>query len=307
MKFVDGHPSTRCALREWSGDLPLITASFYFWNSGTELQKSQEGLLRSLLYEILSKAPDLIPVVCDSRWNSTIVACDSRWNSTITHYRPWQLTELGQTFKRLREQVSLSLKFCFFIDGLDEYEGDKLEMITVFKDMVVLSNIKLCLASRPWNIYEDAFGQDFDHKLYLQDLTQEDIALFARSHLAHSDNGSQRYESLILEIVLRAQGVFLWVFLAVRFIQEGLINGDTILILDRRLRMFPTELEPFFEYMINSVDFVYQGHMACIFQVALIVRDSLLLLTYSFLDEEVSDFAIWLAVNSLEENEICRR
>ena len=295
MKFVNNHALTKQALRKWSGDLPLVTASFYFWNSGTDLQKSQEGLLRSLLYEIMTKCPELISVICDSQWNL---------NSNISRQRPWQLSELSQAFQKLKEQISVPIKFCFFIDGLDEYEGDKPEMINVLKNMAASPNIKLCLASRPWNIYEDAFGQDLDRKLSLQDLTREDIAVFTRSKLLHRNDGSQNFKNLILEIVKRAQGVFLWVFLVVRSIQEGLDNGDTISILDRRLRMLPTELEPFFEHIINSVDPVYQGHMSCAFQVALSAKNPLLLLTYSFLDEEDPDFALQLVVKELEQDEI---
>jgi myo-inositol catabolism protein IolC len=48
-------------LIRWAGDKILITASFYFWNSGTELQKSQVGLLQSILHEALTRQQDLIP------------------------------------------------------------------------------------------------------------------------------------------------------------------------------------------------------------------------------------------------------
>ena len=37
-------------LAHWAGDTDLVTVFFYFWNPGTELQKSARGLLCSLLY-----------------------------------------------------------------------------------------------------------------------------------------------------------------------------------------------------------------------------------------------------------------
>ncbi|KAI1273204.1 hypothetical protein F5Y07DRAFT_391479 [Xylaria sp. FL0933] len=65
MKFICGHRTTVELLRVWAGSKRLITAKFFFWNAGTALQKSREGLLRSLLFEILRKCPELIPRVSE--------------------------------------------------------------------------------------------------------------------------------------------------------------------------------------------------------------------------------------------------
>lgn len=53
MKFIYSHPSTQVALRKWAGKSKLVVASFFFWLSGTRMQKSQDGLLQSSLHEIL--------------------------------------------------------------------------------------------------------------------------------------------------------------------------------------------------------------------------------------------------------------
>lgn len=67
LKMVCQSPRTINHLTVWKGDLDLYMAHF-FWNSGTNLQKSQVGLLRSLLYDILSKVPQLIPVLFPFQW-----------------------------------------------------------------------------------------------------------------------------------------------------------------------------------------------------------------------------------------------
>jgi len=54
MKFIRGHRLLNQNLQVWSGEQPLITAHFYFWNAGTNDQKSQDGLMRSLLFQCLS-------------------------------------------------------------------------------------------------------------------------------------------------------------------------------------------------------------------------------------------------------------
>jgi hypothetical protein len=68
LKLVCRHPRTISHLAVWKGDLDLYITQFFFWSSGTSLQKSQVGLLRSLLYDILSKVPHLIPVLFPSQW-----------------------------------------------------------------------------------------------------------------------------------------------------------------------------------------------------------------------------------------------
>ena len=50
---------TREMLAEWCPARRLLTPTFFFWNTGNQLQKSVNGLLRSLLYQIISECPEL--------------------------------------------------------------------------------------------------------------------------------------------------------------------------------------------------------------------------------------------------------
>ncbi|TKA83739.1 hypothetical protein B0A55_00086 [Friedmanniomyces simplex] len=52
MKFLADHEQTMDMLRGWASPKALVMASFYFSNSGTMMQKSQEGLLQSLLLQV---------------------------------------------------------------------------------------------------------------------------------------------------------------------------------------------------------------------------------------------------------------
>ncbi|KAJ5377639.1 uncharacterized protein N7496_005048 [Penicillium cataractarum] len=54
-------PGCKPYLDKWAGGKKLVIASFYFWNFGSRLQRTRAGLFRSLLYGILSLAPELIP------------------------------------------------------------------------------------------------------------------------------------------------------------------------------------------------------------------------------------------------------
>ena len=63
MKYLVQSPQTDVVLHNWAGGRELYVASFYFWVTGTRMQKSQEGLLQSIVYGILSQEPALIPIV----------------------------------------------------------------------------------------------------------------------------------------------------------------------------------------------------------------------------------------------------
>jgi hypothetical protein len=68
MKFIYENPATEEHLHVWSKDTPLSVAGFFFWWAGTAKQKSQEGLLRTLLYSLLRQMPILVPYVFPSQW-----------------------------------------------------------------------------------------------------------------------------------------------------------------------------------------------------------------------------------------------
>ncbi len=86
MKYLYKQSRTNKALQVWAGTKKLVTASYFFWIGGKEIQKSQDGLLCSLLDDILTKCPALIPAVASSRWQSSIQG--------VSNTYPWTRFEL---------------------------------------------------------------------------------------------------------------------------------------------------------------------------------------------------------------------
>lgn len=106
------------------------------------MQKSQEGLFQSLLFQILRRCPDLILVIWESRWRD-----DSIYGEKSD---PWTLEELDDAFVTIAKQHMPDFRFCMFIDGLDKYEGRPDDIIDKFQHLAEAESVKLCLASRPW-------------------------------------------------------------------------------------------------------------------------------------------------------------
>ena len=309
IKHLIDNPETVGNLRSWSQTTPLVTASFFFWALGGPMQKSQRGLLQSLLYELLAKCPELISVTLPSRWRQMGFR-ELESNSNV-----WTLQELLEALRRFREYGMTSNKFCFFIDGLDEYEGDHQMLIDFVKELVQSPNVKLCVSSRPWNVFEAAFGHNSMRKVYVQDLNERDILRYVRDKLEVRFDFQEmkgldaRFDEIIAELVNKAQGVFLWVHLVVRSLIEGLQNCDRIVDLQRRLRDFPSDLEQYFQHIFDSLDSIYQAQMARAFHVALATSRPMTLLNYWFLDVEEEDpqFALKYEIRSLSETETLSR
>jgi hypothetical protein len=283
MKYIYNDPRTLEMLRVWSSDAPLITSAFYFWNSGANIQMSHIGLLQSVLYQILVKQPQFIPRLFPSRWEAY----------SLFGYDPEPLSEkeLQRAFKLLSKENPTGTNFCFFIDGLDEYDGNHTDLNNLFKEVACSRNIKLCISSRPWNIFEDAFGnRSF---LMLQDLTLKDIQIYVSSsfknHAGFTELEKREPDfsrQLKDHIVEKASGVFLWVHLVVKSLLAGLLNGDRVSDLERRLDLLPPDLEHLYDKMLNSLDPFYYSHASQLFQLIRAAQRPPTLLDLYFADEE---------------------
>ncbi|KAG0652892.1 hypothetical protein D0Z07_0177 [Hyphodiscus hymeniophilus] len=277
MRYICESEETRKRLLTWAGMTPLTMGIFFFWNSGTIEQRSQIGLLRSLLHDVLSRHTELIPIVMPSVWARTY-SHEIRPSSYDT---PEVLTMelLTKAFKALVKQDLVPMKLCLFIDGLDEYEGDPADLADLFIDLGTSDRVKACLSSRPMVAYEYAFKTS--SIIRLQNLTFEDIRLYVDDKL----HANRRYQQLALqeseeapalveEIVTKADGVFLWVKLVVKSILIGLGNRDEIVDLQRRLRELPSDLEALFRNMlIDRIDAFYQTKASMVFQMVRASRE----------------------------------
>jgi hypothetical protein len=228
-------------------------ASFFFWKPGSPLQKSLAGLLRSLLHDTLKACPELIPEVLPKYWNQM-------------KSMPWQVQtelhlpapEVRAAFGRLIERRSLYKKhcFCFFIDGLDEYEGTYQEdckaMVELLRGWTEFApaDVKICVSSREYNVFMNAFSPD--RRLRLQDLTRKDMENYVQDKLRHIPDEAN-VTSLVNSITEKAQGIFLWVAIVVKRMRELVENGSKLTTLERELDLLPQELDDLFEHILKSL------------------------------------------------------
>jgi hypothetical protein len=286
MRFICEDPRTDNLLNEWSSSGLLIRATHFFWNSGTPDQRSYQGLLRALLFDILRRARHLIRVVFSDKW-----AAHQR--QMLPSLESWTLPRLIKAFDLLFQKAGTRLRFCLFVDGLDEYDGDPFDIIDLFMRISQFPNVKLCLSSRP--LYDFVKSFRAFPTLRLQDLNFEDIKQYVDDKLGanHQMQELQRKKpeqapKLSQEIIDKADGVFLWVRLVVFSLLRGLRNSDQVSDLQRRLRILPPSLEDLFSHILGCLEPVYLKQSSRIFQIfaaARLTGGSLTSLELSFAEE----------------------
>jgi len=153
MKYLSSAERTRHSLQRWAGLKKLVFAQFFFWNSGSQFQRSLEGLYRAMLWEVLRACPKLTSTVSSSLWDQN--ALDHRGK----HF-PLTLPWLKHAFDMMIQDSRMlqGHRFCFFIDGLDEYDGDHWKLSKSLKEWGVSQNVKICVSSRPYNEFEQSFS-----------------------------------------------------------------------------------------------------------------------------------------------------
>ncbi|CZR67693.1 uncharacterized protein PAC_17592 [Phialocephala subalpina] len=329
MKYLISHHEVQRSLAMWSGQRTLLCAHFFFWYTGTLMQKSQAGLIRSLLHQIVTQIfststepTDIIRCALPEVWERLArmqekhmqdIAAGKRVGSFLSGFRdswyPWTLTELKECLGRLIQETSQTFKLCLFVDGLDEFDGDHAEIVTLFKHVASFPHTKLCVSSRPLLIFEQEF-EKFP-KLRLQGLTRDDIKLYAYDKLcAHrrilqlSRQDPIFLGQLVTEVLEMSSGVFLWVTLAVRSLLQGLSNSDSVLDLQKRLRELPPELDDLYSLMLASIQPKFYIEQASrLFQIVYQAESPISALALSWADDLDTELALKAPVGPVDTRE----
>lgn len=186
MNFIVEDDRTEGLLQTWATSGQVCIAQHFFWIAETSLQKNHQGMLQDLLYQILNSDHSLVPVVCRKRWQSkNVVAQD------------WTTKELSDVLRAVVDQTHQHL--CLFLDGLDEYFPDVEHdvLMSFLQKLASRSNVKILVSSRPWRMFESAFGH-IPNRLHLEDVTQKDIFKYTRSRLISAyDHGPKSFYILL--------------------------------------------------------------------------------------------------------------
>lgn len=252
MKFIAQNSKTRDLIHDFQHRAQEITASFFFHFRGSAMQKSFEGVLRSLINQILENVPSLFSIL------KPILPPKKKGNEV----RIWTILGLEQCLMALLEQNVSKIDMCLFFDALDEFDGHHSFICSFLKRLVnlrpaSLTRVKLCFSSRPWDIFTTNFGDCRGFKI--QDHTESDIRDYCIHSLSHEAYGIGHdivhVEELVLDIIARAEGVFLWVKLVLAQLVQQQSQQHPLSLADMQetIRSLPTELDDFYIFIIDRI------------------------------------------------------
>ncbi|RYP29607.1 hypothetical protein DL767_006659 [Monosporascus sp. MG133] len=253
MKYLGRDSVVRKDLETWAEGFKLVVVGMYFWGSDDLLQKSLKGFYMSILYHTLRQCPELISVIFP-RSSGEALSSDAA---------EVQISELESAFSRLIElRNSETYRFCYFVDGLDEYDGDALEHRKLAEKLMAWADsraVKVVCSARPHTVFLDLFNRA-GLSISFHQLTQSDIRDFAKSQFKTYLGAPELREAketcldITEDIVSRADGVFLWASLVVRSLINGALEHENGECLRKRLQDCPDDLNSLFRKMLDKID-----------------------------------------------------
>ena len=212
---------------------PDLIISFFFNARGQLLERSIEGMYRSLLYQLLSTYPDLQSILEDSKLIPTNLG----------------KSPLLEDLKEILERAIGLLghrSLVFYIDALDECaEDDIREMVYHFETLSQQRDpsVRVCFSSRPYPYVrlERVIRLDLNH----QQGHHDDICTYVEKRL-RSDH--PKTGEIHQEILRKAAGTFMWVILVVQILSDD-FAGERMFAVEERLNTLPPTLSDLFKQL----------------------------------------------------------
>ncbi|KAL8801223.1 MAG: hypothetical protein Q9182_004617 [Xanthomendoza sp. 2 TL-2023] len=254
MKYIFEEKRTEELLEAWKGQNELLLIRFFFWNTGSDLQKSSAGLLRSLVYQIATQWPAMIELVTSeiNRQNG-----QSNLSENLNTLAAWTDRRLLSFLELMLDRRPESAYLCVFIDGLDEFVGDEDVLLDIIRLFVSRPRLKVCVSSRP----EQAFRQEFRLccQIRVQDLNRGDFAAIIQRKLIPTISQWMnpeygKVQELQYLLMKKAEGVWLWLDLMIKDLIKGARDGDTFEELYERLKRTPNTIKGIYAQKLQSID-----------------------------------------------------
>lgn len=289
VKYIVTHPWTRIYLDFWSPGCEIV--SHYFWRPGSPMQKSLEGLFCSLLYQLLSNN------------DTTLGEVMSFVSGPKDSFTDWSSTELRSALSRALSSCKKGV--CLFLDGIDEIDSEDgtkdgiPELLELVYELSQTRKIKICLASRP-EPYILEMRLSMHPRLRLQELNYADLMAYAKDRVKYPQTKKSReYHDLAHSLVDRADGVFLWLLLAIKSINEGFSYYDNAKTLMERMERLPKGLHRLYEDMWRRAGAdsptEYRQTAALYFKLIIATQGAIRSSKHPFDTHEISVFDLTLA------------
>ena len=218
-----------------------VRAAYFFHSTGKEIQKSLAGMLRSLLWQILSQN--------GAFFNLLLPQLES---TNIDEVGLVQSTEVNfhMLVAILRSKIYQPVHI--IIDGLDECEDQFVVEIIQKISASISTRNRLYVSGRPLPSFIVTLG--VCPTLKMQDHTRDAIERHIEYTLSLTFRGIAVLGKFIDDIVVRSDGSFLWACIVCRSLIGALQDGKSEENLRRWLNRVPTTFENLYREILDSIE-----------------------------------------------------
>ncbi|EER44925.1 pfs domain-containing protein [Histoplasma capsulatum H143] len=249
--WIKGKPGAgKSTLMKFAVDISLeaeekrSVISYFFHARGAPLEKTIVGMFRSLLYQLLTKLPQLRKIFCSPKLET--------WKTNDSF--EWNIELLKDLFTDAVKALGESPVICF-IDALDECDDDSQarRILMFFYHLCVKLAIewktcfRVCVTSRHYPNF--SIPEYLSLNLELQDGHISDITRYVDSELRiGTDHTAQVVRT---ELQQKASGVFMWVVLVVGMLNKEHDEGCSPRQLQKTLQAIPDDLHMLFRNILT--------------------------------------------------------
>ncbi|KAK7177915.1 hypothetical protein PSPO01_16039 [Paraphaeosphaeria sporulosa] len=224
-------------------DSDAVVAGYFALRKGSELERSKEGFVRTVLIQILRK-------------HRTMLTELVRIYETRRGYEEWTTKKLLE-FMEHHLIRSGGTAFYIFIDGLDEgSESDARDLVSYFRKLTLSAStsgakVNVCLSSKYYPNIEVPRCQE----IAVESKNRDDIRNYTNVRLFRDRRVESTFkESFAKDVIARSSGSFLWTVLVVAQLNEDFDKGREETTMRDRVVLNPAEINVKYAQLFEDVD-----------------------------------------------------
>ncbi|KAH8880199.1 hypothetical protein GQ53DRAFT_617953, partial [Thozetella sp. PMI_491] len=217
-----------------------LIAAYFFHARGDFLERTPQGMLQSIVYQLLDKDVALYDQFVPIFREQQRIQRERDWR--------WQKSQLEE-FLRSVVEPQLSKPLLLLVDALDECNDDEVRAVVKFleklstKAVQVGVHLKVCLSSRHYP--KVTIKKTLELTVETREGHKNDIAIYVDQSLTMAD------DDIKAEIMKKANGIFMWVVLVVSQLNRDYDEGQ-VEAMWKTLEDVPDDLEEIFNNYLNK-------------------------------------------------------
>ena len=225
---------------------PWILLSFFFHGRGRPIQRSELGLLRSLLHQLAGQIPNILLRLTDE-YTRRCEACgkyEDKWF--------WEVEDLKTFLRSYVSEVATTHRIQIYVDALDEC-GEKaaVDLVNFLKS--IRTSCSICFSCRHYPITN---LMDGELEICVEDNNSKDIETYLnyRMEEAVPHQKLAEFAAVRHHILSNGSGVFQWVKLVTDQFLKSMRQGKSLKTIRTEIQALPPTLEDLYHQLLGGLN-----------------------------------------------------